>query len=204
MTTFRPLYDQILIRPDDPAEKIGSIWIPDSAREIAMQGTVVAAGKGICNHRHGGWTLLAVRPADRVLFGSRHMQSNELLIEGKKHIVVRQDDLAAILDADGAIRPLFDRIIVKREPEIETSPGGIIIPDTAKQKAIEGTVLAVGTGQIMESGTVRRFDLKVGDRVLFGRYAGTEVKLGGEERVILREDDVLGVREPEAAAESAA
>jgi chaperonin GroES len=91
------------------------------------------------------------------------------------------------------IRPLHDRIIVKRIQEEEKTKGGIIIPDTAKEKPIEGEVIAVGTGKMLDDGTVRKLDLRKGDRVLFGKYSGTEVKLEGEERLILREDDVLCV-----------
>src|ERR1019366_8161946 len=93
------------------------------------------------------------------------------------------------------IRPLHDRVIVKRVKEEEKSKGGIIIPDTAKEKPIEGEVLAVGNGKVLEDGTVRKLDVKVGDRVLFGKYGGTEVKVDGEDRLILREDDILGVLE---------
>jgi chaperonin GroES len=91
------------------------------------------------------------------------------------------------------IRPLQDRILVKRVNEEEKSKGGIIIPDTAKEKPIEGEVIAVGNGKVTEKGEVRPLDVKVGDRVLFGKYAGTEVKVEGDEVLILREDDVLGV-----------
>jgi chaperonin GroES len=91
------------------------------------------------------------------------------------------------------IRPLQDRIILKRVKEEEKSKGGIIIPDTAKEKPAEGEVMAVGNGKIMDDGTVRKLDVKVGDRVLFGKYSGTEVKIDGEERLIVREEDILGV-----------
>ncbi len=91
------------------------------------------------------------------------------------------------------IRPLQDRIVVKRlEGETQTK-GGIIIPDTAKEKPIEGKVVAVGNGKVLKDGTVRPLDVKVGDTVLFGKYSGTEVKLDGEEHVLIREDDVLAI-----------
>ena len=93
------------------------------------------------------------------------------------------------------IRPLHDRVIVKRVKEEEKSKGGIIIPDTAKEKPIEGEVLAIGSGKIADDGSVRKLDVKVGDRILFGKYSGTEVKVDGEDRLILREDDILGVIE---------
>ncbi|MBC7171815.1 MAG: co-chaperone GroES [Polyangiaceae bacterium] len=94
-----------------------------------------------------------------------------------------------------AIRPLHDRILVKRVKEEEKTKGGIIIPDTAKEKPIEAKVLAVGNGKILENGEVRKLDVKAGDRVLFGKYSGTEVKIDGDECLILREEDVLGVIE---------
>jgi chaperonin GroES len=94
------------------------------------------------------------------------------------------------------IRPLQDRVIVRRVKEEEKSKGGIIIPDTAKEKPTEGEVMAVGSGKVLEDGTVRKLDVKTGDRVLFGKYNGTEVKLDGEDRLIIREDDILGVFEP--------
>jgi chaperonin GroES len=93
------------------------------------------------------------------------------------------------------IRPLQDRVIVKRTEEEQKTKGGLYIPDTAKEKPVEGTVLAVGNGKILEDGTVRKLEVKKGDRVLFGKYSGTEVKIEGEEHLILREDDILGVIE---------
>ena len=92
-------------------------------------------------------------------------------------------------------RPLHDRILVKRVEEEEKTKGGIIIPDTAKEKPIEGKVIAVGNGKRLEDGKIAPLDIKAGDRVLFGKYSGTEIKLEGEEHLILREEDVLGVVE---------
>ena len=94
-----------------------------------------------------------------------------------------------------AIRPLHDRILVKRVQEEETTKGGIIIPDTAKEKPIEAKVVAVGSGRLLDSGEVRPLAVKAGDLVLFGKYGGTEVKIDGEEHLILREDDILGIIE---------
>jgi chaperonin GroES len=93
-----------------------------------------------------------------------------------------------------ALRPLHDRILVKRLDESEAkSPGGLFIPDTAKEKPQQAKVLAVGTGRITDDGKVQPMDVKVGDQVVFSKYAGTEVKVEGEELLIIREDDVLGV-----------
>lgn len=91
------------------------------------------------------------------------------------------------------IRPLGDRILVKRIQEEEKTKGGIIIPDTAKEKPQEGRVVAVGKGKVTEDGKLLSPDVKAGDRILFGKYAGSEIKLEGEEHLILREDDILGV-----------
>ena len=93
------------------------------------------------------------------------------------------------------IRPLHDRIVVRRVDEDRTSAGGIVIPDTAAEKPIRGDVIAVGSGKILENGKVRPLDLKVGDQVLFAKYAGTEVKVDGEELLVMRESDVMGVFE---------
>jgi chaperonin GroES len=93
------------------------------------------------------------------------------------------------------IRPLHDRIIVKRVQEEEKTKGGIIIPDTAKEKPLEGEVIAVGNGKLLDDGKLRPLDVKKGDRVLFTKYSGSEVKIDGEEHLILREEDILGVLE---------
>ena len=93
------------------------------------------------------------------------------------------------------IRPLHDRVIVKRLEEDRTSPGGIVIPDTAAEKPMQGKIVAVGNGKILENGKVRHCDVKVGDKILFGKHSGAEVKLEGEELVVMREEDVMAVIE---------
>ena len=91
------------------------------------------------------------------------------------------------------IRPLHDRVVIKRKEEERLSPGGIVIPDTAKEKPVRGEVLAVGNGKILQDGRVIPLDLKVGDEVLFGKYSGNEIKVDGEELVVMREDDIMAV-----------
>jgi chaperonin GroES len=93
------------------------------------------------------------------------------------------------------IRPLQDRVIVKRLEEEEKTKGGIIIPDTAKEKPQEGKVIAVGKGKLTEDGKVIPLDVKAGDKILFGKYSGTEIKIEGEEHLIMREEDILGIIE---------
>jgi chaperonin GroES len=91
------------------------------------------------------------------------------------------------------IRPLHDRVLVKRLEEEKTSPGGIVIPDSAAEKPIRGEVVGVGNGKILDNGQVRMLDVKVGDKVLFGKYSGTEVKVEGVEYVVMREDDIMAI-----------
>jgi len=91
------------------------------------------------------------------------------------------------------IRPLHDRVIVRRLEEERKSAGGIVIPDSAKEKPVQGEVIAVGSGKIMEDGKVRPLDVKAGDKILFGKYSGTEVKIGDEELLVMREEDIMGV-----------
>jgi chaperonin GroES len=91
------------------------------------------------------------------------------------------------------IRPLHDRIVIKRVQEEEKTAGGLYIPEAAKEKPVEGEVIAVGSGKVLEDGKTRPLDVKVGDRILFGKYSGTEIKIGGEEHLILREEEVLGI-----------
>ncbi|MBN19657.1 MAG: co-chaperone GroES [Bdellovibrionaceae bacterium] len=91
------------------------------------------------------------------------------------------------------VRPLHDRVLVQRTAEETKSAGGIIIPDTAKEKPIQGQIIAVGTGRVAEDGSVRPLAVQKGDKVLFGKYAGTEIKIDGNEYLMMREDDILGV-----------
>jgi chaperonin GroES len=93
------------------------------------------------------------------------------------------------------IRPLHDRVIVKRVEEERTTPGGIVLPDSATEKPIRGKVLAVGNGKIRDNGEVRPLDVKEGDIILFGKYSGTEVKIDGEELLVMREEDIMGIIE---------
>ena len=91
------------------------------------------------------------------------------------------------------IRPLHDRVVVKRMEEERTSAGGIVIPDSAAEKPMKGQVVAVGNGKVSDSGDIRALDVKVGDQILFGKYSGTEIKIDGDEVLIMREEDILGV-----------
>ncbi len=93
------------------------------------------------------------------------------------------------------IRPLHDRVIVRRMEEELTSPGGIVLPDAAKEKPVQGEVRAAGNGKLLDNGEVRPLDVKVGDKILFGKYSGTEVRVEGEDLLVMREEDIMGVLE---------
>ena len=93
------------------------------------------------------------------------------------------------------IRPLQDRVVIRRMEQERTSAGGIVLPDSATEKPVQGEVVAVGNGKVLDSGESRPLDVKVGDRVLFGKYSGTEVKIGDEDLLVMREDDIMGVIE---------
>ena len=93
------------------------------------------------------------------------------------------------------IRPLHDRVIVKRVEEERTSAGGIVLPDSATEKLSQGEVIAVGNGKLLDNGDLRALDVRVGDKILFGKYAGNEVKVEGEELIVMREEDIMGVLE---------
>jgi chaperonin GroES len=93
------------------------------------------------------------------------------------------------------IRPLHDRVIVRRLEEERRTPGGLVLPDTAKEKPVQGEVVAAGKGKILENGEIRPLDVKVGDKILFGKYSGTEVKVGTEELLVMREEDIMGIVE---------
>ena len=93
------------------------------------------------------------------------------------------------------IRPLHDRVILRRMEEDRTSPGGIVIPDAAAEKPIRGEIVAVGNGKVLDSGEIRALDIKAGDKVLFGKYSGTEIKVEGEELLVMKEDEIMAVIE---------
>ena len=93
------------------------------------------------------------------------------------------------------IRPLHDRVVIRRVEDERTSPGGIVIPDSATEKPMQGEVLAVGNGKVLDNGDQRGLDVKVSDKVLFGKYSGTEVKVDGEDLLVMREDDIMGIIE---------
>ena len=92
-----------------------------------------------------------------------------------------------------SVRPLYDRVVIQRVEETTRSKGGLFLPETAKEKPLEGVVLAVGQGKLLDDGSVRKLQVKKGDRVVFGRYAGTEIQMDGEERLVLREDEIFGI-----------
>jgi len=118
----------------------------------------------------------------------------ELVATGS-YIAVTKLEIKGEVSMATTVRPLHDRVIVRRLDEDTMSAGGIIIPDSAKEKPLEGEVISAGKGKIMENGDVRPLDVKAGDKIIFSKYAGTEIKLDGEDFLMMREDDILGVIE---------
>jgi chaperonin GroES len=193
---FRPLYDQTLIRQKAAPEKYGSIIIPDSAKEKTVEGVVVAVGKGISNHIHGGIHKLCVSIGDRVLFSPPSYAGTEVETPEGKNLLLREDEIMARVAPDGTIHPIHDRVFVSRKGELEKI-GSIIIPGNAREKTMEGTVVAVGSGKIIENGETIPLELHIGDQVLFGsKYAGTEIEFEGKKVLVLRQDDIAAVLEP--------
>jgi len=141
----------------------------------------------------GYWRVLRVPPPAGV-FGPRG-QFHPVATDAHRLCGIALINAFVTVRSPMNIRPLYDRVIIKRVSAETTSKGGIIIPDSAKEKPIEGEVIAVGNGKRADDGSLLTLEVKAGDRVLFGKYSGTEVKVGGEDRVILREDEILAIIE---------
>jgi chaperonin GroES len=191
---LRPLNTRLIVRPDDPESRSrGGIIIPDQAKAKPVAGTLVAIGPGMLMRTGARWPMPDVKENDRVVYSQ--YAGVELEIEGKIHIVLRDDDL--ILGGPDAknLRPMGDRVVVRKGKASDVTKGGIIIPDSAKEKVLSGEIIAVGRGKVLEDGIVRPLDVRVGDRVRFAKYQGTDVLVGGEQFTVFREDDLLGVVE---------
>ena len=208
---LRLLQDWLAVKRDEPAKQKGLIILPEnrSQTEEAILGTVLGVGPGR-TYDSGVHLLMGVAVGARVLISKYAGQELRLRGGNQSHpqlgkegevMIIPEVDVYAEILADGAtLRPLYDRVVIKRGAEEKVSRGGIIIPDMAKEKALEGEVLAVGSGKVLPNGRMRALVLRSGDRVLFGKYGGTEVEVGGDKLMILREDDVLGTLEAEPAA----
>ncbi len=191
---IRPLNTRIVIKPDDPEERSkGGIIIPDVAKTKKAMGTVVSKGPGMLMKSGKRWPMSAIQAGDRVVYSK--YAGSELKIEGVVHVILRDDDVMAGGTDDKHLLPLMDRVLVRSDKPVEKSSGGIFIPETAQEKPLEGEVIAVGQGKALEDGELRPLDVKVGERVTFAKYAGTELSIGGETFLIFREDDFLGVIE---------
>jgi len=204
---FRPLHDRVLVRRIELAEKTaGGIIIPDTAKEKPMEGEIVAVGSG-ARGEDGKIQPLDVKKGDRILFGK--WSGTEIKLDGEELIIMKESDVMGVIDNNlrsdpMKFRPLHDRVVVRRLDAEEKSAGGIIIPDTAKEKPMEGEVIAVGPGARNEQGHIVALDVKAGDRILFGKWSGTEIKLDGEELLIMKESDIMGIIEGSRAAKKKA
>lgn len=176
-------------------------------RKGSRYATVIATGPGyktragnfIANETRVGDTVivdaLAGQPWDWDFDPPRHnakVEFEEYNGERGEHRVVREQEINCVA-RDGKPMPLYDRLVIRRSESVAASRGGIIIPDEAKPKAITGTVVAVGSGRVLDRGGRRALELREGDLVMFNKYSGTELKVGAEELLVLREDDVIGV-----------
>jgi chaperonin GroES len=194
MNTLRPLNTRIVVKPDDPDERSkGGIIIPDIAKTKRAMGTVVAVGPGMLMKSGLRWPMPGLEPGSRVVYSK--YAGSEIKLGGVLHVVVRDDDCMAGGPDDKRLMPLMDRVLVRSDKPVEKSSGGIIIPDTAQEKSLEGEVIAVGPGKVLEDGSVRPLDVKTGDRVTFTKFSGQEMTVGGETFMLFHEDDFLGVVE---------
>lgn len=205
--------DRVLIKPDKAMAALsrGGILMPETARqEDAQRGTVIATGpgrlirvlEGVNRHQEVVYNLGSTRVPMTVAVGDR-----VLVVMGRclrvKHLgeecwIVSEPNVLAIEDGASALRPLQDRLLVERTNAEERSEGGIIIPTTAKDKPLEGTVLAAGAGRMQEDGTVRPVGTAVGDHVLFGGYTASSVRIDGADLLLVKDEDVLGIVKGEA------
>jgi chaperonin GroES len=186
--TFRPLGTRLLIRPDDPDERSkGGIIIPDAAKVRPAQGTIIATGPGMLMKTGGRWPMPG-KPGDKVVYSK--FAGQEVKLDGVLHLVVRDDDCLAAGAPE--MRPVNDRVLI-RPKQAPDKIGSLYIPDTAKEKPLEGEVVAIGNGKIAETGESFPLDVKVGEVVMYGKYAGTEIEVRGEKFLVMREDDIIGV-----------
>lgn len=226
---FQPLGGKVLIEREPGSERMrpdSLIILPELSRGQAAEkgrwaiGKIISMGPGMkvgmSKKWRGGdayrWPMPDAAIGARVVYRTWAVRA-ELVRDGKKYDLVSDEVVDVVINEVGGtvadkLRPLFDRVLIKRIAAKETTAGGIIIPDNAKEKPVEGEILAVGPGRIQENGTVRALDCVVGDRILFGKFSGTEVQVDGVECVILREEDILGIVEkptpPQLAAAGAA
>ena len=142
-------------------------------------------------HEHGPYATDHAGHADHLVDGAVNVPAKKPEAHSADH------DLGPVKTSAGStVRPLHDRVIIERMKDATTSKGGIIIPDTAKEKPMEGKVIAVGNGKVFPDGSVRKIGVSVGDHVLFGKYGGTEVKVDGADRLVVREEDIFAVLLP--------
>jgi chaperonin GroES len=191
---LRPLNTRVIVRPDDPDSRSkGGIIIPDQAKVKPAAGTLVAMGPGMLMRSGARWPMPDLKESYRVVYSQ--YAGVELEIDGKIHMVLRDDDLMLGGPDAKSMHPLGDRILVRKDKASDLTKGGIIIPDSAKEKVLSGEIVAVGRGKVLEDGIIRPLDVKTGERVRFARYQGTDLLVAGEPFTVFREDDLLGVVE---------
>lgn len=184
-----PLRDKIVVRP---IVRQASAVVATVLYERPNIGEVVAVGSGRYL-KSGKLQPMELKVGDKIRFGE--FAFDEYREDGVKYLIMQEADAAGVVEADNGIciRPLHDRVIVKRLDQETKTASGLIIPDAAAEKPDQGQILAVGNGKILDDGKVRPLDVKVGDRVLFGKYSGQTVKVDGEELLVMREEDCASI-----------
>lgn len=210
MTVFHPMGSRVLIRPDPLADvTAGGIHIPENARDQKIDlktGTVISMGPGmpIINGPHAGerWpmpdgtrSLPDVRGKKVHYYGANDGIVTTLKIDDVEHHVLRDDNLDAFVNDEGELVPLNDRVIVRLVPASRQTSSGLWLPETSIERKAEGYVVAVGTGKIKYSGAIQPLSVAVGERIMFGKYAGSTMRMNGEELVVIRDEEIIGVVE---------
>jgi chaperonin GroES len=202
VTTFRPLNHNVLVKPDPLVKKSkGGLWLPDSRvdrKNELRTGTLLAVGNGMHTVDGGRWPMpdgkgiLPNAIGRTVFYYLAEGTVTELDIDGVRHHVLNHDGLDAFVREDGVVQPLHDRILVRRNRAEERSRGGLVIPDTAKERPLFGEVIAIGQAKIMTSARSRPLEVTLGDIVMFSAYSGVTMP-EDENTIMMREADVIAI-----------
>ena len=187
----QPLLDRVLVKRDEKDKKTsGGIIIPDTVENPPLQGTVIAVGSGAILPS-GKVRELKLSAGDRVMF-SRYAGTS-IEVDGDEFLMMGEKDIAAAIVGKGKKKklvPLLDKVLVKRDPTQDKTTGGLFIPEQAQEPPLRGTVVAVGSGALLQDGDTRALDVSKDDRVLFNQYAGVEIEFEGENLMLLSEGEI--------------
>lgn len=189
---LKPVGHHIFVKVAKPAETTsGGLILSGGAKDKPTHGTAVAVGPGKY-FPAGGLIPMAVSEGDTVMFS--RFGNQDIKFDGEKHTLIPQDDVLCLLEGGAleasAVRPIHDRLLVKLDKPAEELDSGILLSTGGADKPTSGEVIAIGTGRVMENGEIEPLPVKAGDKVLYGQYAGTEIKLGDEEYIVIRVSDI--------------